>query len=249
MTVGERIKQRRMELGLSQEEVALKAGYKSRSSVNKLEGSRNLPLSKVEKMAAALECSPSYLMGWLDEAPFTAMSKTSDVIAAHKATGTPIKDLIGVNYEITEEDCKNTTRVFEIKKNADERLGFISNLTDKDKTTSISLADHIFVQMCKDLISENKIGQLINMKSETSKDRAATRRAIVELLAKEHLTDALYFGKDEYTSDELTKINEYASFLKTQRKPLLNAAQQRTDIEAQKGIDTSDNDIMDDENF
>lgn len=67
MTIGERIKKRRLELGLSQEEVAIKAGYKSRSSVNKLESSRNLPLSKVEKMATALGCSPSYLMGWEDE--------------------------------------------------------------------------------------------------------------------------------------------------------------------------------------
>ena len=55
--------------------------------------------------------------------------------------------------------AENGYHVFscDIKKNADERLGFISNLTDKDKTTSISLADHIFVQMCKDLICENKI--------------------------------------------------------------------------------------------
>lgn len=67
MTVGDRIKQRRIALGMSQEEVAIKAGYKSRSSVNKLESSRNLPLSKVEKMAIALECTPAYLMGWEDE--------------------------------------------------------------------------------------------------------------------------------------------------------------------------------------
>lgn len=67
MTIGERIRQRRIELGLSQEEVSIKAGYKSRSSVNKLESSRNLPLSKVEKMATALECTPAYLMGWEDE--------------------------------------------------------------------------------------------------------------------------------------------------------------------------------------
>jgi transcriptional regulator with XRE-family HTH domain len=67
MTIGERIRQRRIELGLSQEEVSIKAGYKSRSSVNKSESSRNLPLSKVEKMATALECTPAYLMGWEDE--------------------------------------------------------------------------------------------------------------------------------------------------------------------------------------
>ena len=54
MTVGERIKQRRLELGLSQDELAKKVGYKSRSSINKIELSRDLPLKKVELMAKAL---------------------------------------------------------------------------------------------------------------------------------------------------------------------------------------------------
>lgn len=67
MTIGERIKIRREQLGLTQEEVAKKCGYKSRSSVNKIELSRSLPLSKVELMARALETTPAELMGWTDE--------------------------------------------------------------------------------------------------------------------------------------------------------------------------------------
>ncbi len=64
MNVGEKIKQRRLELGLSQDELAKKVGYKSRSSINKIELSRDLPLRKVEVMAKALETTPAYLMGW-----------------------------------------------------------------------------------------------------------------------------------------------------------------------------------------
>ena len=67
MTVGEKIKQMRIELGLSQDDLAKRVGYKSRSSIQKIENARRLPLPKVEVMAKALECSPSYLMGWLDE--------------------------------------------------------------------------------------------------------------------------------------------------------------------------------------
>lgn len=66
MTVGERIKNKRLELGYSQDELAKKAGYKSRSSINKIELSRDLPLNKIEIVARALECSPSYLMGWTE---------------------------------------------------------------------------------------------------------------------------------------------------------------------------------------
>ena len=67
MTVGERIRNRRIELGMSQDELAKKVGYKSRSSVNKIEMSRDLPLTKVQKMANALDVSPGFLMGWEDE--------------------------------------------------------------------------------------------------------------------------------------------------------------------------------------
>lgn len=67
MTVGERIRQRRIELGMSQQELAEAVGYHSRSSINKIELSRILPLKKVERVAEALKCSPTYLMGWDDE--------------------------------------------------------------------------------------------------------------------------------------------------------------------------------------
>ena len=67
MTVGEKIKQKRLELNLSQDELAKKVGYKSRSSIQKIECARKLPLDKVELMASALGCTPAYLMGWEDE--------------------------------------------------------------------------------------------------------------------------------------------------------------------------------------
>lgn len=64
MTIGQRIRDKRIELSMSQDELAKKVGYKSRSSIQKIEKARNLPLPKVEKMATALGCTPSYLMGW-----------------------------------------------------------------------------------------------------------------------------------------------------------------------------------------
>ena len=64
-TIGERIKERREQLQLSQDELAKKLGYKSRSSINKIEmDSRNLTQSKIKAIADALETTPSYIMGW-----------------------------------------------------------------------------------------------------------------------------------------------------------------------------------------
>lgn len=63
-----RIKKRRTELGMSQEELARRAGYTSRSTIARIEhGEINLPQSKVIDIAQALRVTPSYLMGWEDE--------------------------------------------------------------------------------------------------------------------------------------------------------------------------------------
>ena len=68
MDIGDRIKKRREELGMSQEELAKKVVYKSRSSVNKIEiDGRGLPQNKIVIFAKALETTPAYLMGWNDE--------------------------------------------------------------------------------------------------------------------------------------------------------------------------------------
>ncbi len=68
MEIGDRIKSRREELGMSQEELAKKVGYKSRSSVNKIEADgRGLPQNKIVMFAKALQTTPAYLMGWNDE--------------------------------------------------------------------------------------------------------------------------------------------------------------------------------------
>lgn len=62
------IKAKREELGLSQEELAIKTGYTSRSSIAKIEkGLVDLPHTKIALFAEALETTPSDLMGWNDE--------------------------------------------------------------------------------------------------------------------------------------------------------------------------------------
>ncbi len=68
-TIGKRIRERRQQLGLSQGELAKRLGYKSRSSINKIElDQRNLTQSKIRAIADALETSPSYIMGWENQA-------------------------------------------------------------------------------------------------------------------------------------------------------------------------------------
>lgn len=65
MTVGERIRKRRIELNLSQEELAKRMGYSGKSSICKAETWGNeITTMKVKKFADALDVSFEYLMGY-----------------------------------------------------------------------------------------------------------------------------------------------------------------------------------------
>ena len=90
MELYKRIKIRREELGMSQQELATKIGYKSRSSINKIElGENDIPQSKIIAFARALETTPEYLMGFDTEPNYAELDIFEEILA-----------LIGWNYEV-----------------------------------------------------------------------------------------------------------------------------------------------------
>lgn len=63
--VGIYIKERRESLGMSQDELAEKMGYKSRSTIAKIEkGVNDVTQTNIVKFAEVLKTTPAYLMGW-----------------------------------------------------------------------------------------------------------------------------------------------------------------------------------------
>lgn len=107
--IGKRIREKRERLGISQEELAQKLGYKNKSTIAKIEtGINDIVQSKVVEFAAALDTTVAYLMGWDDQ---TAPKKKSGVVInvlGRVAAGIPIdavEDIIDTE-EITEELAK-----------------------------------------------------------------------------------------------------------------------------------------------
>lgn len=70
MTVGERIRYRREELGLSQEELGNLVGYKgsAKTRISRYETAGNeISMKQLNRIAPALKVSVAYLMGWYDD--------------------------------------------------------------------------------------------------------------------------------------------------------------------------------------
>lgn len=68
MIVGEKIRTRRESLGMTQDDLAERMGYKSRSTIAKIEkGVNDVTQTTLLKFAEVLKTTPSYLMGWEDK--------------------------------------------------------------------------------------------------------------------------------------------------------------------------------------
>ena len=68
MTIGERIKEKRMEKGWSQRDLAAKMQYSNHSTIGKIEsGKVDIPQSRIVQFAEVLNVSIAYLMGWDEE--------------------------------------------------------------------------------------------------------------------------------------------------------------------------------------
>ena len=65
--MGQRIAERRSDLGLSQAQLAERLGYSDKTAISKIEnGISHLNQKKIVLFADALQTTPAYLMGWVD---------------------------------------------------------------------------------------------------------------------------------------------------------------------------------------
>lgn len=91
-TIGDRINKKRLEKGMTLEELGRKAGV-SKVTIHKYESKviTNIPSDRIEAMAKALNVSPAYLMGWNDSpSEDIDISKIPGVIMPVKLKRIPI---------------------------------------------------------------------------------------------------------------------------------------------------------------
>ena len=126
--IGKRIKDKRIELGLSQKELAHRMGYKSEAAISKVEhGEDNITTDRISKFAKALNCSPGYLMGW-EEPDSVEDPRLFEVEwrkrggAAHQLILTAEEEKIVLTYRVADDvDRRAVRRILgvETKKDTD----------------------------------------------------------------------------------------------------------------------------------
>ena len=97
--IGQKIAEARTKAGMTQQELAERSGYKTKSAINKIElGLRDLPQKKIAAIAQALGVTPGYLMGW-DEEP-----EEMGTIAASVIKDVNLLNLVRAYLKMSETD-------------------------------------------------------------------------------------------------------------------------------------------------
>lgn len=163
MKLFERIKERRLELNISQEELAKKIGYRSRSTINKIEqGINDIPQTKIEAFAKALNCTPAYLMGWEEKADtkekYPAPSITDDYVTF------PVIGEIAAGYDnISTEDwsgeCIDIPRAY--LKGHSQSDFFVLCVKGDSMFPAYQDGDKVLILKCSTLDYSGQIGAVI----------------------------------------------------------------------------------------
>lgn len=116
--IGKRIKNRRKELGITQEELAQKLGYKNKSTIAKIEnGTNDIVQSKVVEFAKALDTTVAALMGWDDTEPEQEehyyLDDNAREMAEFMFTNPEYKVLFDASRKVKKEDIEIVRKIIE----------------------------------------------------------------------------------------------------------------------------------------
>ena len=105
--IGLLIKQKREELGMTQEELAHKVGYKSRVSINKIELQRDIPIKKLKPIADVLGIDIHVLVGLQDSSEGdSSYSSESATLVAKIRNDEELSDALQIYFSLPKDKKK-----------------------------------------------------------------------------------------------------------------------------------------------
>ena len=113
--MGFKIRLLRENLNMTQDELAIKSGYTSRSSINKIEnGLVDIPQSKIYSIANVLNVSPAYLMGWEENSPEqTELSEGEKIwLTLYKSLSEETRELLITTVNALEQLPEESRKIY-----------------------------------------------------------------------------------------------------------------------------------------
>jgi repressor LexA len=195
--IGKRIKEKRESLGMTQEELAAKLGYKNKSSIAKIEtGTNDIVQSKVVEFANILDTTVAYLMGW-ENIPKSSKRKGVVInVLGRVAAGIPIEaveDIIDTE-EITESLARTGT-FFGLQIHGDSM------------EPKMSEGDIVIVRQQNDAESGEIVIVTVNGTDATCK-RLRKYRDGIELISTNPSYEPIFFTKEEVESKPVRIIGK-----------------------------------------
>ena len=192
MGMADRIKERRLSMGYTQEELAEKIGLQ-KSAIAKYVNGRveNIKRSVIAKMSEVLECSPSYLMGWDNNVhPIDNPSK-------EKKKGVTIRVLgrvaAGIPIEAIEE-CIDTEEITEDMAATGEFFGL--KIHGDSMEPKFSEGDVVIVRRQDDAESGDIVIATVNGDEATCK-RLRKYRDGIELVSSNPSYEPMFFSNSD----------------------------------------------------
>lgn len=164
LNIGDRIRNRRIELGLSVEDVAKKLG-KNRATVYRYESNdiENLPTTVLEPLSKILDTTPAQLMGWND-----LDTIKTDIVKIEKGIKIPLLGEVAAGYPIFA--CKNYEETEEIsEKMAQTGQYFALRIKGDSMSPRICAGDVVIVRHQEYAETGDIVIVLINGDSATCK--------------------------------------------------------------------------------
>ena len=191
------IKSRRIELGMTQSDLAKKAGYADKSMIAKIEkGSVDLPQSKIISFAEILSTTPGALMGIDGLNLESENSGTKIKVFGHVAAGIPIEAIEDViDEEEIPEELARTGEFFGLRISGDSMEPDIHN------------GDTVIVRRQDDAESDEIVIALVNGNDGVCK-RLKKYADSIALVSLNPSYEPMYFSKSEIESKPVRIIGK-----------------------------------------
>ena len=193
--IGKRIREKREAIGMTQEELASKLGYKNKSSIAKIEtGANDIIQSKVVEFANVLDTTVAYLMGWDNPTP----SRKGVVInvLGRVAAGIPIEAI---------EDVIDTEEIPEEMAKTGEFFGL--QIHGDSMEPRMCEGDVVIVRKQDDAESGDIVIAMVNGDDATCK-RLRKYRDGIELISNNPSYEPMFFSNEDIISKPVKIIGK-----------------------------------------